>query len=218
MQVRAGQRGVALVETAVCLPLFLIVMFGIIWAVQSSVQSERVQMAVRFSGLVSNQASPYVDYSLYALYNAATAPGVSTGCIAPTSDALTNTGTFPGPAAPSFFSPINGSTSGTCQKGTAQLSGGALTTPVLFLQTTSNISTQVTVPTFLAPVLAGNTALSASENFFDTPDLGTIMQCYTSLRSAVTASLEDQAQGAIMASAPLPDVNPTSALTINGGC
>ena len=73
MQVSA-QRGTAMIESAIFLPLFLLVLFGIIWAVQSSVQSERVQIAVRYDGFVSNEAAPYVGYSLYGLYLAAAAP------------------------------------------------------------------------------------------------------------------------------------------------
>src|SRR5579872_2831353 len=54
-----AQRGTAMVESAIFMPLFLLILFGIIWAVQSSVQSERVQIAVRYGGFVSNEAAPY---------------------------------------------------------------------------------------------------------------------------------------------------------------
>ncbi len=214
MQIAAAnaQRGVAMIESAIFLPLFLLLLFGVIWAVQSSVQNERVQIAVRYSGLVSNEAAPYVGYSTYALYNAIRSPSVSTACTAPTSDALTNSNTFPGPTAPAFWSPA-GTTNGTCTKGTAVLSGGQLDSPVLFSQTSSNISTQVTVPGPMQGSLGSNTqTLTASENFFDTPDIGTLMSCYPELDTAVGASLQNTAQNAVTAPTPLPDSPATDAL------
>ena len=215
MQVNA-QRGTAMIESAIFLPLFLLVMFGIIWAVQSSVQSERVQIAVRYGGFVSNEAAPYVGYSLYGLYLAAASPSVNTSCTAPTTDALTNSGTFPGPTAAPFWSPISGQTVASCTKGTAVLSGGGLSNSLLFLSTQSTITTQVQVPTPLQPTL--NTAkqqLSANENFFDTPDLGTLMKCYATLDSAVSQSLNDTTLNVVTPPSAIPDSNPTTALTVS---
>ena len=217
MIVKERERGVAMIESAIFLPVLLLLMFGIIWAVQSSVQSERVQIAVRYSGLVSNQAAPYVGYSLYDLYNAAASPSVSTNCSAPTIDALNNTGSFPGPAAQPFWQPIGGTTNGNCTKGTALLQGGSLSTPMLLMQTTSSVSTQVQIPSYLQATLGNSQNLSAAQNFFDTPDLGTIMQCYGELRTAVAQSLADTSVGAVSAAAPLPDSNSTAPLAI-GSC
>lgn len=211
-----AQRGTAMIESAIFLPLFLLILFGIIWAVQSSVQSERVQIAVRYGGLVSNEAAPYVGYSLYGLYLAASAPAVTTTCSAPTTDALTNSGTFPGPTSPPFWSPESGQTQGSCTKGTAVLTGGNLSSSVVFLHTLSNITTQVQVPTPLQPTLnTANQALSASENFFDTPDLGTIMSCYSDLNSAVQQSLLRTAEGVVTPPTPIPDNNPVNALSVS---
>ncbi len=208
----ARMRGVAMIESAIFLPLFLLLLYGVIWSVQSSVQNERVQIAVRYSGLVSNESAPYVGYSTYALYNAVRTPAVTTACTAPSGDALTNTNSFPGPTSPPFWSPA-GTTSGTCTKSTAVLSGGQLTSNVLFLQTTSNISTQITVPGPLQGSLGSNTqTLTASQNFFDTPDLSTLMACYSELDAAVAASLENQPQGAITAATPVPSILPTNSL------
>jgi hypothetical protein len=211
-----GQRGTAMVESAIFLPLFLLILFGIIWAVQSSVQSERVQIAVRYGGLVSNEAAPYVGYSLYGLYLAAASPSVNTSCSYPTTDALTNSGAFPGPTSAPFWSPESGTTSGTCTKGTAVLTGGTLSSSIVFLSTTSNITTQVQVPTLLQPALNNaNQSLSASENFFDTPDLGTLMKCYTDLNTAVSQTLNNTSLGVTAAPPPLPDSNPINPLAVS---
>lgn len=212
-----AQRGTAMVESAIFLPLFLLILFGIIWAVQSSVQSERVQIAVRYGGLVSNEAAPYVGYSLYGLYTQVAAPTIANSCSAPTTDALTNTGTFPGPASNPFWSPESGQTNGTCSKGQAVLTGGELSNSIVFLQTTSSITTQVSVPTPLQSTLGtANQNLSATENFFDTPDLGTLLSCYTELDSAVKQSLADTPQGVTTPPTPLPDNNAVNPLIV--GC
>jgi hypothetical protein len=204
-----------MIESAIFLPLFLLVLYGLIWAVQSSVQSERVQIAVRYAGLVSNEAAPYVGYSLYGLYLAANSASIDTSCSPPVTDALTNSGSFPGPASPPFWTPEIDNTTGTCSKGTAILSGGDLSSSLVFLQTNSGITTQVQVPTPLAPALStNNTTLSATENFFDTPDLGTLMACYADLDSAVSASIENAPQGASVAATPIPDSNPITPLAV----
>src|SRR5271156_821347 len=61
-------RGQALTETTIALPLFLMGLFGIMWAVREGAMSERVQMGVRYGGVVTQLANPYADYSLYAMY------------------------------------------------------------------------------------------------------------------------------------------------------
>ncbi|HEV3152333.1 MAG TPA: TadE family protein [Candidatus Baltobacteraceae bacterium] len=205
-----------MVESAIFMPLFLLILFGIIWAVQSSVQSERVQIAVRYGGLVSNEAAPYVGYSLYGLYLAAASPAVNTSCSSPTTDALTDSGAFPGPTSAPFWSPEANKTSGSCTKGAAVLSGGNLSSSLVFLSTQSSITTQVLVPTLLQPTLkTANQNLSASQTFFDTPDLGTLMKCYSDLDSAVTQSLTNATLNVTAAATPLPDNNPTTPLAVS---
>lgn len=214
------QRGQAVLETAFFLPIFLLVLFGVIWVVQSSVVNERVQMAVRFSGLVSNEASPYTRYSLGALYDGL--PGVAGTetytCVSPTTDALLNNGNFPGPATPTFFQPASGVTSGTCSQNVTYLSGGELTEPILFVQTTSNITSGVSIPSYLANILNNPQYLTASQNFFDTPDLQSLMDCYTEFGDAAAASLLDTAQNATAAPTPLPDTPNTTALSLDTSC
>src|SRR5581483_1638829 len=139
------QRGQTFVETAIVLPVFLLVLWGIIWAVQASVTNERVQMAVRYSGLVSNEGSPFVNYSLYALYNnlVGIASPPSFTCVAPNTDALTNSNTYPGPTTLPMWNP--GTTNGTCSQAETSLQGGGLIQPQIFTHTLSSITTQTTI-------------------------------------------------------------------------
>lgn len=218
-----------MVETAVFLPLFLLVLFGVIWAVQSSVQYERSQISVRFSGIISDEASPYKQYSLGALYDGL--PGIAGAevytCASPGPDALMNNpanATFPGPQSPSFFQPVGGTaTVGSCTQGPAHLSGGSLTQPQLFIHTQSSITPQVSVPSFLQNFMAATQNLSASQNFFDGPDVQTLLACYNDgstddLGTVVEDSLTHATMSTSVAPTPLPDTPVTTGLSLNGSC
>lgn len=215
----ALQRGQALLETAVILPVFLLLLYGLLWIVTSGVVNERVQVAVRYSGMVSNESSPYVQYSLYALYNnlSGMTPPPKAACVAPDTDALLNNGNFPGPTTPSFWQP-KGATNGTCRPGTASLIGGGLVQGQVFNHTLSQISSKTQI-TGLAASAVGSTLqdLQASQNYLDAPDVGTILKCYGELGAAVSASLKATAMGPAL-TAPLPDLNPTGALALSGSC
>ncbi len=226
---RQRQRGQAMVETALFLPLFLLILFGVIWVVQSSVMSERAQIAVRFSGLVSDEANPYEQYSIGALYDGlpGIAPAEVYSCASPGPDALQNdpsSGVFPGPKSPPFFQPISGTTVGTCAQGPTHLTGGNMATPQLFVHTDSDISTQVPVPGFLQHTLGALTQyLSASQNYFDGPDVQTLLACYydgstDDLGTVVTDSLRNQDLNVVTAATPLPDTPNTAPLTLNSSC
>ena len=119
-------RGQALLETVIFLPLTLLTLWAVIWVAQYGVMSERVQSAVRYSGLVSNQINPYVEYSLYVLYNSlgpvsSNAPIPASTCNAPTTDALTNSGTYPGPTTAPFWMATPIPPSVTCSAAQSQV-------------------------------------------------------------------------------------------------
>ena len=54
----------AFFETAIAIPIFLISLFGVMWAYRTGILSEQVQQSVRYGGLVSALADPYESYSL----------------------------------------------------------------------------------------------------------------------------------------------------------
>jgi hypothetical protein len=208
---KEGERGQAMIETAIFLPLFLLVMYGVWWVIQTTVLSERAQVAVRYSALVSNQADPYEQFSLYELYkNAGALQPVSATCIAPDNSAFTNSGAFPGPVTPSFWQPT--STTGLCTPATSSISGAGAN--VLFRSTQATVSATQAVPPLVSAAIGGNTdTVQAQETFVNTPDITTVMNCFPTFTSAITDSLDDNApKGAAGIPAPLPLVNPPAAL------
>jgi|SRR5579884_1168246 len=220
----ASQRGQALIESVIFLPLFLLVLFGIIWIVQVSVLSERAQIAVRYSGLISNESSPYTRYSIYAVYNnvGALQQSTPTTCATPGTDALLNdnsSGAFPGPKSAPFWWPDNSAASGTCTAGSAPITGGTLTSPLLLTHSMASVSTTKSIPLYIQGSIGSYSTLTATQNFINTPDIATTFRCYPDLQAAVSASLsgEVSGQGAGM-TLPLPDTNPTTPLPLGNNC
>lgn len=225
MQINAAhfQRGQALTETAAFLPLFLLLLFGMMWVIQISVINERAQIAVRYSGLISNEASPYDGYSLYSIYNnvGGYSQSASTTCATPPPDAYSNdpsNGAFPGPISQPFWQPDTGSTTGACAQSRLAITDASLSVPMLLVNTFSSTSAQKKITANLPTAISGlqNNTLSATQNFFNTPDIASLVQCFPQLKSALSNSLVAQAaaSGTTLPSAPLPAVNAVTALAV----
>jgi hypothetical protein len=210
-----SSRGQAYVETAIMLPLFLLLLYGLIWLLQVSVLNERGQIAVRYSGLVSNESAPYDGWSLYAIYNNVGSNTYSylSSCTAPVVDAYINgtTNGFPGPQAAPFWQPDNNNLASTsCSASRVKVSGSQLTTQQLLLHTDASSSVTKTAPGYVQPALggSGSTTVSAELNFFNTPDMTAMMQCYKELHDDISASLQGETA---------PSSSPTIPGAIYGG-
>lgn len=196
MQVAHRIRGQALVETAVFLPTFIFILFAVIWSVQTAIVNERLQVAVRYSGLISSEINPYMEYSLYVIYNneGSTIGVAPQQCFTPSPDALTNSGNYPGPASGSFFTPTT--VAATCTGNQVSFTSSMIRTELVRTDA-ATISATSAVPTLFNQAQYGwqnsTTPLGAAQNFLKTPDLGTLMHCYPSLNSTVSASLSPPA-------------------------
>lgn len=224
MQVKSGRaRGQALTEMMVILPVFLIIFWAVIWVIQTSVVNERLQVAVRYSGLVSSQVDPYMEYSLFTMYNNLLSKNSvqPDACSSPSSDALTNTGSYPGPQTGTFFQPRSGSIVSTCNATTVAQTSLTLSRNEIFLHDSAAITAQTTVPQLLTAVLGESvTQLQAQQNFFAAPDLGTILHCYPELNAAIATSLKPSIGSTPPSSppTPLPSSFSSNALNVSGNC
>ena len=69
MLMRKHARGQAVLETALFMPLFLLGLFGVMLAGKEGALSERVQLGIRYGGVISSLQQPYLSYSIYSMYS-----------------------------------------------------------------------------------------------------------------------------------------------------
>jgi hypothetical protein len=212
-------RGQALIETAIALPVFLLAMFGVIWALQTGVLGERVELLARYGGMVSAETNPYQQYSLYAAYSAASGSPLATACATPPPDLLENRGPLAAPAAATqpFWQPSStATTQTTCDKTLASQAG--LSSPMLLGRSAVTVSAASDVPTTLQPVAGSQTVRSATFNAFHSPDMTTLVGCYDELQTA----FEHSADPSTDTSPPTPTAPettyPTGPLALSGNC
>ncbi|HMD01880.1 MAG TPA: hypothetical protein VKG44_02830, partial [Candidatus Baltobacteraceae bacterium] len=185
MKKRHATRGQALTETAIALPLFLMGLFGVIWAIREGAMSERVQLSVRYGGVLGAMQNPYQDYSLYAVYATIDGmpPVLPSNCTGGQPNIITNTrkGFFQPAAAPNP----------QCTGGVIGINGPeTYSIPVMLQDNAAFIGSSNNTGGFLAGVLGGSTTGNgAVQNFFKSPDLESLTQC-TEVGIAVQASLE----------------------------
>lgn len=86
-RLKSGERGQALVETAICLPIVMLALFAVIYFCNLGIVSTRVQLTARYGALNMFAANSGPAYSASDLYN-----GTSYGsvCSAPPTTLLTN--------------------------------------------------------------------------------------------------------------------------------
>ena len=215
-------RGQALVETAIALPVFLLAMFGVMWALQSGVLGERIQLVARYGGMVSAEINPYQQYSLYSMYSVAANKAAPVACSAPPGDLLSNAGPLaaPAPQAQPFWQPSSGSTTTgtTCTRTYSNAAG--LTTPKIFGSANVSVAATNDVPSFLQPFLGATTPWSATMNQMRSPDMTAIGTCYPQIAAAFQDSVSPPNPAPPL---PATDVQPiaapdTAPLAPDGGC
>lgn len=227
-----ADRGQAIFETVIFLPMFLFALFGIMWAVQAAVQYERVESAVRYNGLISQAQNPYTDYSLAIMYKQlGLVPLPQTTCTPPILDPLADAApTFTTGGSARFWSPptlsSNAQDSSSCYQYGAKnvgiigiAAGTGLNQDVLLRNQGSNVSTSALAFGPLASIVGSETQMAASGMFFKTVGVNVILACYPSLNTQIQSSLE-YATDTSAATMPAPLGTSVQALTpgLNTAC
>lgn len=198
---RDDERGQALVEAALFLPLVLLLMFGAIYISQFSVVAARTQLAVRYGANTANTAALYSVANIYSGMGATPTLGT---CTAPLVSVLSDGAPLPGPTLAPYWQPASATSSCTTA---ASKNQGAQFLSLFVASTVQTVSASVNVPNYLqkyAGVTAGSST-SAQQAFARTADPGLILCSSKEVRNRVYAALA--------ASTPSPDPSPAGSPT-----
>jgi len=218
--VTARSRGQALIETAVALPVFLLVMFGVMWALQTGVLGERVEMVARYGGMVSAEINPYQQYSLYAAYSAAAGAPLPAICATPPPDLIGNGAPLAAPVAQTlgFWQPASGTATAGAVCGRAISNGLGLSAPMILGRSAITVNAANDVPATLQPFTGAQTQRGATLNSFRSPDMATLIACYPEMQAAFEHSIDPSTDPSAAVVTPPIATFATGALTIGGGC
>jgi hypothetical protein len=172
-----NSRGQTLPETALFLPLVLLIMFATIFLSQYGVLSERVQREARISALMNTSVSS-ASASLFSaamIYNYAGTSSQPT-CPAPSPAVLVNGPPLPGPTSPPYWWPSSTSGNPTCKPVSQSLPGAGFLA-IMFAGSQENVSAALTPYPFLKPLFPNGATVSASETFAHPADPISVLQC-----------------------------------------
>jgi len=201
-------RGQALYETTIAMPLFLIGLFGVIWAMKDATLSERVQLATRYGGMVSALHEPYLTFSIYSMYatiddqKLTAQPGCGDEIGQLTSNAA-------------FWQPTTATVTTACPVSLSLIGTNGAETysqSILLRNNYTAINAQTLVNGFISnAALHGSTTTTvrAAQNFFSSPDVASLLTC-TTLGTPIKNSLEGESDTTTVTSANLATPMPTT--------
>jgi hypothetical protein len=202
-----NERGQAILETVLFVPLFLLTLFGIFLVVSEGSMSERVQLGVRNGGSIFAVGNPYLSYSSYNLYSSidgvdpADPNANCNGAVPDTSLLSASRKSFWKPAATAS------APAGTCvyTKGIAPIGGTYFPLQSDYL----SLSVQTAVNPYLVGRIVPNSTVStkASANFIRPGSIGELLQS-SSLGAAIKASLEATNDFSVIQNCTAPTVCP----------
>ncbi|MBD5655593.1 MAG: hypothetical protein IAI50_10520 [Candidatus Eremiobacteraeota bacterium] len=204
---RRHERGQAIAETALFMPLLLLGLFGIMFAVTDGALSERLQLGVRYGGLMGTlfgPQNPYNSYSLYSMYSTLDGANPDVGCNGQGPDvSMLRTSRAP------FWQPANSFWGGSANcwgyNSLVRSPGGGPYVPMqsYFM----SLSAQTVAGGYVTNVLknsGGAVNTLASQNFMHTADIGLMVSC-TLVGAAAKNSLEGYGDSSTATTAtPLP--------------
>lgn len=187
-----GQRGQALIETAIFLPVVLLILFGIVYFSRLGVISERTQSAVRYGTLVSyNSAQVYSGADIYNGLGVAAGPSsVCPATVATdTTLAITHGNAPAGSATPAPFFRPDVAASAACTVTILSFTGPPFEAGHLFTVTRATAVAGISVPPYLSAFLGTTNNATASLGYMHSDPPSVILYCVGSLGSAVAAAL-----------------------------
>jgi hypothetical protein len=198
---RHRSRGQAVPEFAITVMLLISSMMFIFVVARHGVIGERAATALRVAGTVTQVQNPYRYASLDTVYQSANNRYIAASdqktCTPPDTNILYGKGLLSGAESASFWNPSSIPSSPTCAfsmtrfTGTALHSGGDLLVHQFDYQISADAAGWTSSIADSAGNLFGGTQqnITQTARFYQAPSLETIMQCFSKLGPAVSASL-----------------------------
>jgi hypothetical protein len=214
---RHAQRGQATYESIIFAPLMAVALMAMIWAGREAVIKTRVVQAVRYGGLVQDHyATPYEEWSYFVMYR--TSSGRvwtdSTECFPPPNSVMLGDPTNTSILRSLFWTPQKNSSTtyitaacndNTGDSGRIGYTGSNFTRGLLEYHDAQLMIAGVPAPVFIQHDSFFTSHVSATANFFRSPDDGTLIWCYSGMDAAVSPSLVPTWYGMSMATpTPMP--------------
>jgi hypothetical protein len=216
--VKGAQRGQALIETVVFLPIMLLLLFSIIYLSQAGVAQERGQTAVRYGSLVS----PVQNYSIAAMYQAYnsglpspipfTSPAACSGTSAGDTQAAVNQAQVLPTTAPTSYPTTQPlwrvpSPSAACVIGERQISQGfypGLTVGYVELMTDS-VTATAAVPGYLQRAIPNAIAVNAKMTVYLPLTVNDLLYCTNGMEGSVVQGSGSQGPAYAPVGAAIPN-------------
>lgn len=174
------ERGQALIETAIFLPVALLVMFGMLYFGRSGVLAERIQAAARYGSLIAyDSSSAYSAADIYAaIASGGIAPKTCPSGVVPSTIAAVSEQVPGATASPSPYWQPDLPATATCAQSTVSFGGASWASYHTLTVTKQSVSASIVPPPFLGS-LVGGSLVTATASFAyvrsDPPDV--IMYC-----------------------------------------
>lgn len=187
---RQSERGQALLETALFLPLALLVLFGTIYFSRQGVIAERTQRAMRYGAMMSfNSAQVYGVEGIYAgLPENPPSPDCPAAVVTDTIAGVTDE--IGGGSPPIRYFRPDSTPTATCSISFITMKGGASFQAFnLFMASQQTVSAGVNVPAYLQPLLGAGANTTASMGYLHSVSPAAIEYCIQKVGNSVSAAL-----------------------------
>ena len=184
-----AQRGQALVETALFLPIALVLLFAVLHFARLGVLEERAQSAVRYGATVSYEgASQMGAAQIYAALAANAAPATVCPAAVLTDTLGALNGAQSGSTAQGFWKTDSVSTA-TCALSTSGFTASATDAYRYVAVSRHSVSGTLTIPSYATATLGATGSVGASLGYAHTASPALIMYCTSHVGASVAAAL-----------------------------
>lgn len=205
---RTRQRGQALIETVIMLPIAIFCVFAILYLAHAGIMTERTQSAIRYAGFAGFYGQSDQAFTAADIYSNLQGGAQPLPCPTAPAGAFNDTAPYPGPASPQLWGP-NWQISSNCATIVRNIGGAEFLASRDISATVVNVQTGIDVPAYLQPLI-GSTAVMYAKTAFSHPAYpGVLMYCNPPTYEAVHDSIT--AMSTVGMPTPLPASSPSAA-------